>query len=340
MKKTNKIITASAALAVLATTVAPLGSAFAATAPTWAEDSGTTTIVRQIRNAYGTIDNTFGYTITPASDNPTGATGAPTSASIRFNETYNSQTTAVVSFRSMEFTQVGDYYYDITETSSTDAALFPVDNSITYRAAVHVRNNSSLTGYVADLYMWDESDKIQTITGDSSGVIFASTPAYTNIRISETVSGNAADPNKCFEYRLSFNTSDSYVLSTESTCSNSEKVGNGDVIRLKHNDNATIGLVRAGSQIPVGTNYSITKVNTGDGYTTSMDGSERTTISKTMVATDASNFNTANATAINEHLDSAVDTNALMNITIYILLAIAGALGITYIINRKSQKQA
>ena len=345
MKKTNKIITTTAALTVLATAIAPLGNAFAASTPTWSEGSGTTTIVRQIQNAYGTINNTFGYTISPATDNPSGATGAPTSASIVFNDTYSSQATAaktaVVDFRSMQFDQAGDYSFIITETSSSNTSLYPVDSSNTYTAVIQVRNNADLTGYIAGTYVKDiNGDKLGTITGASSEVIFASTPAYTNIRINETVSGNAADPNKCFEYRLTFSTSDSYVLSTESTCSNPDSVGNGDTIKLKHNDTAVIGLVRAGSQIPVGTEYSINKVDTSDGYTTSMDGTTRTAISKTMVATGASNYNTANVTAINEHRDSSVDTNAFMNIAIYVLLAIAGAIGLGYIIRRKSQKQA
>ena len=108
------------------------------------------------------------------------------------------------------------------------------------------------------------------------------------------------------------------------------------MIKLKHQDTATIGLVRAGSQIPVGTTYSFTRVGS-DAYTTSMDGVEQTsTGTKTMVATDAPTFNAANKTAIDEKLDSTVDTGIAMNIAIYILLALAGAAGVYYVGHRKA----
>ena len=59
MKKSNKIIAAAATVAVAAM---PFGNVFAATAPTWTGGSSAT-INRQIQNAYGTISNTFTYTI-------------------------------------------------------------------------------------------------------------------------------------------------------------------------------------------------------------------------------------------------------------------------------------
>ena len=326
--KTKQLTAATVAVAALATVVAPLNNVFAATAPTWTGGSSAT-INRQIQNAYGTISNTFTYTISADSGNPTGATGAPTSASVVFNDSYSTQGTATKSatldFSAMQFTQVGDY---------------PVDSTNTYTAVVSVRNSSDLTGYVASLYIKDKSgDKLDNISGSTSGVIFTSAPAYTNIQVSHTVSGNAADPDKCFNYTFSVGTSDSYILSTESTCTNSGTIGNGGTISLKHGDTATIGLVRAGSQIPVGTTYGFTRTGTDD-YTTSIDGTARTTISKTMVATDAPTYNTANKTAIDEHLESSVDTNAVINKTIYILLAIAGIAGVAYIAYKKHNQEA
>ena len=341
--KTKQLTAATVAVAALATVVAPLNNVFAATAPTWTGGSSAT-INRQIQNAYGTISNTFTYTISADSGNPTGATGAPTSASVVFNDSYSTQGTATKSatldFSAMQFTQVGDYSYAIAETASSNAAIYPVDSTNTYTAVVSVRNSSDLTGYVASLYIKDKNgDKLDNISGSTSGVIFTSAPAYTNIQVSHTVSGNAADPDKCFNYTFSVGTSDSYILSTESTCTNSGTIGNGGTISLKHGDTATIGLVRAGSQIPVGTTYGFTRTGTDD-YTTSIDGTARTTISKTMVATDAPTYNTANKTAIDEHLESSVDTNAVINTTIYILLAIAGIAGVAYIAYKKHNQEA
>ena len=345
MKKNNKLITTTAAAAVLATTVTPLGNVFAATAPTWATGGSSATINRQIQDAYGTINNTFSYTITAASGNPTGAENVPSAPSIVFNDTYTTQGTATksatIDFSGMTFTKVGDYSYVIAESASSNSSVYPVDSTNTYTATVAVRNNSTLTGYVASLYIKDANgDKLSTISGANSEFIFTSAPAYTNIQVSQTVSGNAADPEKCFEYTFTASTSDSYVLDTDSTCGNTSTIANGGTIKLKHNDTATIGLVGNKSQIPVGTTYSFAKSGT-DEYTTSMDGVEQTsTGTKTMVATDDSNYNTNNKTAIESQLDSAVDTNAFMSIAIYILLALAGAAGFTYFARKKLAKKA
>ena len=343
----NKLISAAAIAAVVAASVAPLGDAFAASVPTWAGDSSFT-IVRNVQNAYGALDVGFTYDITPNANNPAGVENMPLSAAVaaHYQQTnpFPQGTLTLTNTQDLSgvsFSQAGDYKYTITETSSGNPTVYPVDSSNTYTLTISVRNNATLTGFVASMYIQDKNgDKLQTITGDTSEIIFASEANYTNIQITHSVSGNAADANKCFEYRLTFNTHDNYIVSTESTCTNSDTVGNGSVIRLKHGDTMTIGLVRAGSQIPVGTNYSITKIDTTDGYTTSIDSVERTTISKTMVATNNSDYNTANKTAIDEHLQSSVDTGIVMNTAIYILLAIAGIGGAYYATKKISRKNA
>lgn len=344
-KQTNKLMIAGTTLAALATVVAPFGNAFAATTPTWPDTGSTATIKRTINNAYGTVDVDFGYTITADSGNPTGATGAPTSTTISFDSSYATQTNATstvnVSFANMQFSQVGDYSYIIRETSS-NVSTFPVDSTNYYTAIISVRNNASLTGYVASLYLHDASgDKLDAITGNNSEVTFANGATYTNIQVSATASGNAADPNKCFDYRINFTgTTDSYAVSTSSTCGNASTVSNGDTIKLKAGDTVTIGVNGTNSQIPVGTAYTITKTDTTDGYTVSMDGNQVSNVSKTMVATNNSSFNTANKTTIDEYKNATVVTNAFMNISIYVLLAIAGGVGIYFVAKKKSKKEA
>ena len=350
MKKTNKTIITTAAIAIVAT-AAPLSNAFAATTPSWNGDVNSATLVRQIANAYGTINNTFSYTVTADADNPTGVTGAPSFASIAFNETYATQGTASkttsLDFSNMQFSAVGDYYYTITESSSSpNASVYPASSS-TYKVLVEVRNNDTLTGYVARLYVKhiDESSaeevKLTDISGGDSQFVFAASPAYTNIQVSATASGNAADPNKCFDYKLSFSTPDSYVVNTDSTCGNPSEVANGDTIKLKANDTVTIGINGTNSQIPVGTVYSITKDDTTDGYTSTIDGVEQNTSGeKTSVAINNPTYNTSNKTTIDEHLDLAVNSGVVMNIAIYVILAIAGVVGIYYATRKKSNKEA
>jgi hypothetical protein len=144
----------------------------------------------------------------------------------------------------------------------------------------------------------------------------------------------------CFDYTISFSTSDSYTLTTDSTCGNPTTVTNGNTIKLKAGDTITIGANGTKSEIPVGTTYTIAKSGT-DEYTTTIDGTEQTsTGTKTMVATNAPTYNTANKTTIDEKLNSAVDTGATMNVAIYILLALAGAAGVYYVARKKLANKA
>jgi len=345
-KQTNKLMTTGAIMATLATIAVPFGNVFAAdTAPTWTNSSAT--IKRTIENAYGTINNTFTYAINASGSNPTGAANAPTSATIAFNDTYATQAdvskVTSIDFSGMTFTQVGDYSYTITETGSTNSALYPLD-STSYTAVISVRNNANLTGYVASLYIQDSAgDKLDTISGATTEFTYTSGPAYTNIAVTADASGNAADPEKCFDYTLTLSTADEYTVSTTSECTNASKVGNGDTISLKKDDTITIGLNGTSSEIPVGTTFSVAKKDGADyaGHTTSFDGTAGNgSTTKTMVATNNSSFNTSNKVAIDEHKESVTPTGAFMNISIYILLAIAGGIGIYFAVKKKNQKEA
>ncbi len=348
-KQTNKLLIAGTALAALATTIVPFGNVFAAT--TWDTTTGSSvTLKRTIINAYGTVDVDFGYTVTADSNNPSGVTGSitPASPTISFNSSYATATNATalsaapVSFSGLQFTQIGDYSYEIRE-ASTNNNTFPVDTTNYYTAVISVRNNADLTGFVASRYVHDHNgDKIGTISGANTEAVFANGASYTNIQVSATASGNAAEADRCFEYTVNFTgTTDSYKVTTspDNSCGNSGTITNGGTIKLKHGDTVTIGLDGTNSQIPVGTAYTITK-GAAQGYTTTIDGNEVNSVSKTMVATNNSSYNTANKTAINQYKNSTVDSNAFMNISIYVLLAIAGGIGVYFVAKKKSKKEA
>ena len=167
MKKNHKILIA-AMVGTLAFAAMPTNIVFAATTPTWV-DGSTITITRSIPNLYGTVNNTFTYTIEDLYDS--GATGAPTSSSITFNGNYTTQgtvtKTATIDFGSMSFDYVGDYMYEVSETASSNNALYPVDSENTYTVVISVRNNDYLTGYEAYLGVLDKNgDKVSDISGD------------------------------------------------------------------------------------------------------------------------------------------------------------------------------
>ena len=351
MKTRDKIITTSTVIAMTAATILPFGgNVFAATTPTWT-DGSSVTIKRIIGDAYSLTNNDFTYTITPSTSNPTGATGAPTTKTLEFSSSDSlvlgdKANTVDLSFNGMQFDRVGDYEYVVRETASSDATTFPVDTANYYTVIVSVRNNADLTGYVAGIYIKDSAgDKIANVSGLNSQMVYNTSAVYTNVQVNATASGNAADPDKCFEYVFNINDdpSDSYSLVTESTCSNSSTVSNGQSVWLKSGDSATIGVNSSQptkSEIPIGLTYGFTKKDTTDGYTSSMDGTERTTISKTAVKVGDTNYNTSNKTTIDEHLDATVPTTVFRNIIIYILLAVAGTIGAYFAIKKLNSKKA
>ena len=132
MKRT-RILPLIAGVAMLATAALPMGRVFAASSPSWIDDISTATISRTIKNGYGSIHETFNYTVTADSDNPTGATGAPTSATIVFNDTVSPvsdiKKTTTLNFGSMQFEKIGDYSYVIREASSSNDAIYPTDGA-------------------------------------------------------------------------------------------------------------------------------------------------------------------------------------------------------------------
>lgn len=346
MKRT-RILPLIAGVAMLATAALPMGRVFAASSPSWIDDISTATISRTIKNGYGSIHETFNYTVTADSDNPTGATGAPTSATIVFNDTVSPvsdiKKTATLNFGSMQFEKIGDYSYVIREASSSNDAIYPTDGAY-YTAIVSVRNNDTLTGFVASLIVEDsEGNKLNTINGNNSEVEFLSTPALTNIQVTATASGNAADPNKCFKYTIDFElpdyaASDAYTVNTTSTCDNPSSVTSGGYVSLKAGDSVTIGLSGTSSQIPNGTAYSISKTEQDD-YTVSYDGVEEDSVRKTTAMPTDPAYQTENKTTINEELNSAVNTDGFISIAIYVVLAIAGGIGVFFAIKKKNQKE-
>jgi len=345
MRNNNKLTILMAVALALFLGFTPYCNASAAKVPTWPGGS-TITINRQIKKAYGTVSNTFDYAISAASDNPSGAMGVPAAPSIAFDEKLTSQQSitkgATVDFSAMQFDAIGDYSYIITEENSSNATLYPVDKNNSYTVIISVRNNESASGYAASLYVQDAAgDKLKTLSGDNSELIFASAPAYTNIQITGSVSnnGSSTDLNKCFEYRLTFETTDSYAIDTKSTCENPSTISSNGIIRLKHGDTMLIGFTSDGSQIPVGIKYSITKVGTSGSAATNIDDVERATINKTTVPIDSPEYNIANKTSIVEIINKPVDTGAILNTSIYVLLAFVGVGGIFYATHKKSAKK-
>ena len=358
----NKRTSILAGAAVLATSLAPLAnvSAFSpAVHPLTTQEGGSVyTIIREISGVNTVTTNTFTYTIAPVEGNPADVTGLPT-PTITFTNVDPAATISQstnIDFSSVNFTKVGDYYFTITETGSTNTANYPLSTD-SYTAYVSVRNvtgaNGALTGeHVAVLGTPKVTggSKVNDYTGTDSEVIFDGGVTRTYVEIAKTVAGNDADEDECFAFDVTFTYAASvgvnYALSTASTCTGnpSSVSGNGTTtIYLKHNDTATIGVNSATTpatyEVPIGSQWSV-KENGAAAYNTYFDGSDtiatnKTSATKTTVTIGASNFNASNKIAIKNSKESAPNTGVVFSILPFIIIALIGIFGAAYVAKTK-----
>ena len=221
----------------------------------------------------------FTYTVEQDVNNPATITGLPTSLTVGVAGYPDSNGAisgaAELSFSDAEFTTLGDYKVIISETGSTDATNYPVDSSHVYYVYISVRNrmnsNGSLAGgYVATL----ESQVRNHDTGDKTDVDFTNGAQRSYLTISNAVSGNLANVDDYFKYRVTFTGArngdvltidgqDSVVRFGGQTISTSTEftVGESNFVYLKHGQTATIGKNGDQSELPIGLQYNIMEID-------------------------------------------------------------------------------
>ncbi len=362
MKK-HSLFAGVAAAALALASVLPAANTWANTAE-YNGGLNAITITRNVSGVTNPVTNTFTYTITNT-DKPSGATvtNAPTTASVAFSNTAPVSNTATksttVSFTNANYSMIGDYTFTISETGSTDTTSYPIDtDNNDYTAIVQVRyyvnpstNVPDTSRYVAYVVLENkEGNKVGGADAGSLEATWGSAAARTYFQIHATTTGNAADPSKCFAYTVNIPAGngvaagDTFTVISSTDCTGSAEAvtaGTAATIYLKHNDSATIGeRTRAtGNQVPIGASYTITKTDTSDGYTTTMDGNSVTTVTKTTVATTATNFATASLTEIENNKNADPMTGIATNIWTYIVLMIAGFFGFFLIARRKKANE-
>ena len=343
------------AIALAVASIIPAAGVFANTVASADYTGNPVTLRRTVSGVSNPVTNTFTYSITESSK-PTGSstTNAPTSATIGFNNvtpTDNAvSATTTVDFQSTNYSAVGDYVYKISESASSNATSFPIDTANNdYTVIVQVRYFTDGSGipdnsrYVAHVIIKNKAD---SKVGEAS---WGSSAARTYIQASAITTGNMGDTDKCFAYTIDILPDDSgvvqgdtFTILTDTTCTGGDttvSAGTPATVYLKHNDTVTIGIAnRANYQLPVGTSYTWTKIDTDDGYTTKMDEYQRTSITKIAVATDASTFEDDNMTTIENNKQSDPLTGVVTNYWFYLMLLALGLFGL-FVINRKRKEE-
>lgn len=367
MKIFKRIMSAVASIAMIAAPVMASGLASAVTitddpansTETWPT---TLTITREIEGVTNPVVNTYTYSVTAAATNPAAVTNLPANFTIEFDGsetiTGNKVTkTATLDMSGIVFNQVGDYGFIIKEISSSNPTIYTLDATewYAYVSVRYVTEDGTVSGTpTATIEATLAPQGKAGNTGAKADVVFNSSAAFTNISISQDLTGNLADINEYFPVTVDFvngdiaNGTQLVVLGAHSTDgtatvnSSTATVTDGSfTIYLKHGQDVTIGLTDTSAsglqQLPVGLEYEITL--TANGYKIYVDDATSSvnnavTVEKTTVSNAAEN-----ATSFTSNKEANPLTGFFVNYWPFILLIALGAAGM-YIIRKTSKKES
>ena len=365
MKKLNKLI-----LSIIVVIVAMLTVKVEAATTTIAANSDsarTWTITREVRGVANNVNNTFTYQVQAGDNNPGIVTtdGTTPFDYTNVNIVFSSVApvsgvatqTGTIDLSTLQFNEVGDYEFIVEEVESQYDSLYPLDDSNNYSVYVSVRyevdgNNVPTGNKIATLVTQallspDENDQRTKV----ASMLFYSSPNLTYITLSNGVTGNLAEKDQYFAFRvvLPGNNGDTYTILGDHSVNGTTTVDRSvytvsnepTTIYLKHGQSITIGLSDGGAyEIPVGETYTITELGAQE-YSTYIDGgsSNAKTLTKTTVDPADQDFNTNNTCSFVNNYQSDVLTGIFINILPFIILISLAIVGI-YINKRLSQAEA
>ena len=205
-------------------------------------------------------------------------------------------------------------------------------------------DNNEPTGELAvslldQMYSYKEDAKV------SLNARFESSANYTYISLQNKVTGAGADSDKYFKYKVSFdglpNDSQLTISGQDAEVEyNGETIQTSDVqnasendvyVYLKHGQSVTIGdyATRGATarEIPQGVSYTVEKIDSDDGYESTMDYSEVTAVTKSVAPVGSDEFSSKNITIAGNSKDATVNTGVFVASWPYLLAAGLGLAG-------------
>ena len=357
------IIGACSALALAALAAVPKISAAGGTTLPSNAPRKSIALVHTLKGVSGRVSVGFNYRLTQSENNPYHVGGANIDPSSEITMTANRDTREIVSrmnlnLQNLYFYRVGDYTFTIEEASTNDELNFPHDNVNKYDIYFQVTNkldaNNEPTGELEvtlldQMYSYKDDAKVPLVAN------FESVANYSYISLESKVSGAGADANKYFKYKVSFdglpenseltiNGQDENIEygGEEFESSNVQTASDGDVyVYLKHGQTVTIGDYASGSvmarEIPQGVSYTIEKLDDDDGYVSSLDNTETTTVSKAIAPVGSDDFASHNTTIAKNGKDATINTGVFVATWPYLLVAALGVSG--FIIFRRISRR-
>ena len=330
-----------------------------ATSTTLADNSNSTNkinITRTIHGVKSRVSNTFHYSLTQAVGNPATVEGMPSEFDLEVtgNPDLNSDVSAHggPSLKDYQFTALGDYKFIVRETGSQDAANYPVDSEKEYYYYVSVRNRLNNDGKPTGEYIATMSEQVKNHdTGDKLDAVFESTAIRSKITVTNTVTGNLANVDDYFKYKVvidganqgtSFSVygQDSVVDYGGSTLATKNTVtagGTNNYIYLKHGQTVYIGYDGEKEELPIGVTYSLIEVD-DNGYVQYVDNVAGNTSETKTISADPNA--SSNKVDFLNHKEGDVLTGIMINVLPYVLAigSIGLAFAISYRLRRKQSR--
>lgn len=256
-----------------------------------------------------------------------------------------------VNLADYEFPALGDYKFIVKETDSEDLINYPIDGEKEYYFYVSVRNkmnDGKPTGeYIATL----SGQARNHDTGDKMYPIFESNAQRSHVSVTNTVSGNLANKDDYFKYKITIEGArdgDVFTVSGQSntvdyggetiTTNNTITIdGTDDYIYLKHGQTVVIGSNGEKDELPINVKYRLEEVD-AKGYVQYVDGVAGAISELKTVSTDAESA--SNRVDFINHKEGDVLTGIVMNVLPYAFaVAFTGfALAIVHV-NKKKQRK-
>jgi hypothetical protein len=260
----------------------------------------------------------------------------------------------------MSFSKVGDYTFTLYESAVSDTNGYALDTENKYDIYFQVTNvlddNGQPTGelrveLVNQMYSYKDDAKVPLSANFSAPAI------RSYVTLTSQVKGAAADADKYFKYKvhlegvndgtnLAIVGQDATVdyageqIPTTATATPTDGVVEL-VVYLKHGQTVTVGELSSDrlsfGQLPIGVSYSIQKVETDDGYVTTVDDAEGTEVAKNVALIGSENFVANNTTTIVNSKDATVNTGVFAVAWPFLIVAACG-LGGFVVVRRLTRK--
>ncbi len=300
-------------------------------------------------------NNSYTFNIIQDEQNPAIVENMPTELEMSFrgspDENGIVNVTSQLDIGQLDFTALGDYKFSIREVASSDASNYPVDNDDEFFFYVSVRNKLDENNHPTGEYIASLSSQVKNHdTGEKEDAIFQSSATRSYVRVTNKVTGNLANENDYFKYRIEFENApegDEYVVSGQDAVVNYKGesistvskivVGQDNYIYLKHGQTATIGLNGNYDELPIGLSYRLVEVE-GNGYAQYVDGVAGDTSATKTVAVDADS--SGNIVSFINHKEGDILTGIVMNVLPYLLaISAIGGLALAWRVIKKKHKE-